>query len=268
MRNGLLLAIVLVLIGLTSCSKFTKLQKENDLEKKFEGAMAYYEEGEYLKASILFEELIPLVRGTNRSETVLYYHAKATYEDKDYILANYYFKNFVKTFPNSDYAEECAFLSSLCLVKESPNFSLDQSETKNAIDELQLFLDRYPQTEKKDTINIMVKDLRAKLEKKAYESARQYYHIRRYKSAVIALNNALKEYPDSRYREQMMYLIVASNYELAINSIESKKEERLLDTIESYNNFVDSYPESSQLREAEGWYDNALKALEDLRANN
>ncbi|NND93531.1 MAG: outer membrane protein assembly factor BamD [Flavobacteriales bacterium] len=268
MKNGVFIFFVFLLISLSSCSKFTKLQKENDLDKKYDGALEYYKEEEFLKASILLEELIPLVRGTNKSENVLYYHAKSTYNDRDFILANYYFKNFVKTFPNSQYAEECAFLSSLCLVRESPNFSLDQSDTKKAIDELQLFLDRYPQSDKKDSINVMVKDLRAKLEKKAYEGARQYYHIRRYKSAVIALKNALREYPDSRYREEMMYLIVASQYELAINSIESKKEERLLDTIESYNNFADSYSSSDYMKQAEDWYDNALKALETLRANN
>ena len=267
MKKTLFIGILLGVLGLTSCSKFTRLQKENDLDKKYEGALDYYDEEEYLKASILLEELIPLVRGTAKSENVLYYHAKATYMDSDFILANYYFNNFVKTFPNSQYAEECAFLSSLCMVKESPNYSLDQSETLNAIDGLQLFLDQYPTTNKKDTINSMIKDLRAKLELKAYEGARQYYHIRRYKSAVIALENALREYPDSRFREDMLYYIVAANYELATNSIDAKKEERLLDTIESYHNFADSYSSSEYLKQAEGWYDNALKALEELRAN-
>jgi len=252
-------------MALTSCSKFSKLQKENDLDKKYQGAIDYYNEGECLKSSILLEELIPLVRGTNKSEDVLYYHAKSSYCDQDYILANYYFKNFVKTFPNSDYAEECAFLSALCLYKESPNYSLDQGDTRKAIDEMQLFLDKYPSTAKKDSINLMVRDLRGKLERKAFEGAKQYYHVRRYRSAVIALDNALKEYPDSRYREEMMYLIIASNHDLAINSVDSKNEQRLLDTIESYHNFVDSYPESDFMRQASNQYDAAVKALELFR---
>lgn len=267
MKNTLFVYICLIILSTVSCSKFTKLQKENDLDKKYDGAVAYYEEGDCLKSTILFEELIPLVRGTNRSEMVLYYHAKSNYCDEDYILSNYYFKNFVKTFPNSQYAEECAYLSALCLYRESPQYSLDQGDTENAIQELQLFLDRYPNTAKKDTINNMMGELRSKLELKAFEGAKQYHHIRRYRSAVIALKNALKEYPDSRYREEMMYLVVASNYELAINSVESKKEERLLDTIESYHNFADSYGESKFLKEAENWFNNALRELEAIRKN-
>ncbi len=267
MKNSLFTFSIILILGCVSCSSFTKLQKENDLNKKYDGAIAYYNEGECLKSTILLEELIPLVRGTTRSEEVLYFHAKSNYCDEDYILSNYYFKNFVKTFPNSQYAEECSFLGAICLFKESPESSLDQGDTKKAIEELQLFLDKYPSTEKKDTINVMVRDLRSKLELKAYEGAKQYHHVRRYRSAVIALKNALKEYPDSRYREEMMYLVVASNYELAIKSIESKKEERLLDTIESYHNFADSYDESRFLKEAEGWYASALKELEDIRKN-
>lgn len=267
MKKQLLLALFLPILALSSCSKFTKLQKENDIAAKLKGADDYYNEGECLKSGILYEELIPHVKGTAQYEEVLYHHAKSSYCDEDYILSNYYFNNFVKTFPSSDYSEECAYLGALCLFKESPHYSLDQEDTRKAIDELQLFIDKYPTTDRKDTINYMVKGLRAKLELKAFEGAKQYHHIRRYKSAVIALDNALKEYPDSRYREQMMFLIVESNYELAINSIESKKEERLLATIESYHNFVDAYGESSELKKAQVWYDNAIKELEDLRAN-
>ena len=257
-----------LVFGLSACSKFSKLQKENDLDKKYAAALDYYNEGECLKSSILFEELIPLVRGTTKSEQVYYYHAKSTYCDKDYILGSYYFKNFVKTFPNSDYAEECSYLGAYCLYLESPNFSLDQGETKTAIAEMQLHLERFPKTTKKDTLNSLIRELREKLEVKEFEHAKQYYRTRRYKSAVIALENALKTYPDSRFREDMLFLIVESNYELAINSIESKKEERLLDTIESYHKFADSYGESLKLKEAERWYGNALAELERIREKN
>ncbi|MDA0714120.1 MAG: outer membrane protein assembly factor BamD [Bacteroidetes bacterium] len=260
------LFFTLCLVGLSSCSEFSKIQKENDLEKKFAKAVEYYNEGECLKSSILFEELISLVRGTSRGEEVYYYHAKSTYCDEDYILGSYYFKNFVKTFPNSQYAEECSYLGAYCLYLESPNYSLDQSDTRTAIAEMQLHLDRFPNTTKKDTINTLIRELREKLEVKEFEHARLYYRTKRYKSAVIALQNALKEYPDSRFREDMLFFIVESNYELAINSIESKKEERLLDTIESYHTFADAYGESPKLRQAEQWYGNAVAELERMKS--
>lgn len=264
MRKHLFFLPLLLLLGLASCSKFTRLQKENNIEKKLAGANAYYDEGECLKSAILYEELLPSVKGTAHYEEVLYKHAMSSYCDDDYILANYYFNNFVRTFPNSQYSEECSYLGAVCLYNESPEFGLDQADTRTAIDDLQLFLDKYPQTARKDTINHMMKKLRAKLEVKAFESAKQYHHTRRYKSAVIALENALKEYPDSQYREEMMLLIVESSYELAINSIPSKKEQRLLDTIESYHNFADAYGESGSIKKAQVWYDNAKKELEKL----
>lgn len=265
MKTHFYILILGVLLAMSSCSEFTRLQKENNIEKKLEGAHNYYKEGSCLKSGILFEELIPVLRGTARYEEVLYYHAKSSFCDEDYILANYYFDNFAKTFPTSQYAEEASFLSALCLYYESPQYSLDQADTRKAIDKMQIFVDRYPDTDKRDTINVMVKELRAKLEIKAYEVAKHYHQVRRYKSAVIALNNALREYPDSRFREDMMLLIVESNYELAINSVSSKKEERLLATIESYHNFADAYGESSDLRSAEKWYQDAVKELELIR---
>jgi len=210
----------------------------------------------------LLEDLIPLTRGTARSENIYYYYAQSVYCQNDYILAGYYFETFVKTFPNSAFAEECAFLTAMCKVKESPEPSLDQGQTLAAIDGMQLFVDRYPETEKKDTINFLVKEMRAKLEVKSFENAKLYHHIRRYKSAVIALENALREYPDSRYREEMSFLLLSSHFELATNSIESKKEQRLRDAVESYHNFVDNFENSDRLKEASNLYKGLIKQLD------
>lgn len=258
---------LLMFVSLAACSRFSRLQKENDLEKKFAGALEYYEEGDCLKSSILLEELIPLYRGTEKSEQVYYYHAKSTYCDKDYILANYYFKNFVKTFPQSTYAEECSYMAAYCLFLESPQYSLDQSDTEAAINALQLHLNDYPQTNKKDTINVLIADLRSKLERKSYEHAKQYHRTRRFKSAVIALENALNEYPDSRYREEMFFLLLSARFELAVNSIESKKKERLQNAIDTYHTFVDYFADSQYLKEAESLYDRVLSELEALNAS-
>ena len=239
--------------------------KSNDLEYKYGKAVEYYKEGDCLKAIPIFEELIALYRGTAKSEKIFYYFAKSHYCIKDYILAGYYFQQFTKTFPNSAYNEECAYLTAYCSYLESPNYSLDQGETKKALNDLQLFLELYPATNKIDTINSIIDELNFKLEKKAFENSRLYLQTEKYKAAAISLRNTLKEYPATQYREDIMFMIVEANYLLAINSISSKKRERLEETIESYHKFVDNFENSSRIRQAEQYYEGALRELDGYK---
>ena len=248
-------------VPLLSCSGYNKVLKSNNLEYKYGKAVEYYKDGDCLKALPILEELISLVRHQTKSEKVYYYYAKTHYCLKDYVLAGYYFKQFSKTFPTSKYAEECTYLSAYCSYLESPGFSLDQTPTKTALQEMQLFLELYPNTALKDSINDLMDELNYKLERKSFENSVLYFQTQRYKSAVIALNNTLKEYPNSEYREEIMYMIVESNYRLAINSIESKKQERLENTIESYHKFVDNFENSSKIKSAELFYTNAIEEL-------
>lgn len=263
LKQTVLLLVILTLI--TSCSGYNKVLKSNDLEYKYGKAVEYYKGDDCLKAIPIFEELIALYRGTAKSEKIFYYFAKSHYCIKDYILAGYYFQQFSKTFPNSQYAEECSYLSAYCAYLESPNYSLDQGETNKALNEMQLFLDLYPATEKVDTINVIIDELNYKLEKKAFETSKLYLQTEKYKAAVISLNNTLKEYPATEYREDIMFMIVEANYLLAINSISSKKRERLEETIESYHKFVDNFENSPKLRQAEQLYDGAVRELEGYK---
>jgi len=177
-------------------------------------------------------------------------------------LANYYLKTFAKSFPTSPRSEECLFLAAECSYNLSPGYTLDQSETRAAIDEYQLFLDRYPGSHLKDSATHRIDNLSFKLEKKKFEIARQYVTTMRYNAAVMVLSDFLKDYPASRYREEAMYLIVKSRYEHAIGSIESKKMDRLRLVSESFHTFANSFPESDWLRDAESYHRKALKELE------
>jgi outer membrane protein assembly factor BamD len=259
------LLFIFAIAALASCSKYSKLLKSTDVELKYTKAVEYYDAGDYAKALSLFDELGTLFRGTARSEAVHHYIANCHYHLKDYYFASYYYKNFAKTYPNSPLAEESLFKSAFCAYKNSPNPSLDQRDTNQAIDEFQLFLDKYPNTALKDSANKMIDELRLKLETKAYNSAKLYYQTENYKSAAIALNNLLREFPESKHAEEIEFLIVKSQYLLAINSIDSKKEERFTATIESYHKFVDHFKSSKYLKQAETYYANAVKELERMK---
>jgi outer membrane protein assembly factor BamD len=254
----------LIVVTAAGC-KHNKILKSNDLELKYSKAIEYYEDDDCYKALPLLEELIGLVRGTQRAEDVYYYYAQVHYCIGDYYLANYYFKNFSKTYSNSSRAEECLFLAAMCSYQLSPSYSLDQQDTRSAINDFQLYMDRYPESSRRDSCNVIVDNLRKKLELKAFEVARLYVKTERFKAATIALENILNDYPGTIYTEEALYLTVLANFEYAGRSIEAKKLERYEETTKSYYNFVAHFSESKWKKEAEQYFDRSLKNIDKLK---
>ena len=260
-----LFLISLLLVGLiTGCSEYQKVLKSTDLNLKLEKANEYYAKKNYYKALPLYEELVSIYRGTSTAEEVYYKYAYCEYYLMDLYLASYRFENFNKTFPNSKYREECTFMAAYCDYLMSPKSSLEQSSTYDAIRKLQLITEQYPNSKYADSSEVLLDELRFKLETKAFDNAYLYYKTEYYESAVTAFKNVLKRFPDTEYREEVMFGILKSNYKLAVNSIESKKQQRFKNTMAAYIKFADSFPESSYLRRAEEIYEEAKASLEEL----
>jgi len=205
-----------------------------------------------------------VVKGTDRAEEVYYYYTWSEYNMGDLLLSQYHFKNYTRQFPAGKHVEECYFMNALCFYLTSPNYKLDQASTKNAIKEFQSFIDIYPESPKLDTCNILIDKLRDKLEKKDYEIIRQYYKLSDWKASIVATKNYIKEYPSSNYNEEMYYMMINSYYLLAVNSIPSKKEERLNGAIENYVKFIDLYPKSLYLSRAENIYISCSRLKDNL----
>jgi len=243
------ITILLLSLIVFSCSDFNKLVKSENTEEKKIAAVQYYEKGEYLNAVTLLEDVLPFYKLSVEGEKLYYYYCKGNYFLGDYYLAAYYFRRFINLYPSSQYTEECQFLSAMCSVKNSPEYTLDQTETLNALDQLQIYIDMYPNSKRIDTANIIMDKLHFKLETKSFESAKLYYQTENYKAAVVAFDNMIVKYPSSVFKEDIYYYAVLSRYELAINSIESKKMERLDNTIKSYRKFVEEFPDSDKINE-------------------
>jgi outer membrane protein assembly factor BamD len=261
-----LLPAFIAVLALFGCSEYNKVLKSNDPEYKFQKALEYYNNGECFKALPIFDELVPILRGTQRSEEAYYYLAYSHYCTREYYLANFYFKSFVKNFPASKFAEESLFMTAMCSYKISPEHSLDQTQTKLAIDEFQLFMNRYPQSSLRDSCNNMIGTLRLKLETKAFEIAKQYLKTEKYKAAHLAFENLLRDYPETRFREEAMFLQVKSDYLYAANSTPAKMRERHEATVKSYLTFVASYPKSKWLRDAENFYAKSYDYLSSTKS--
>ncbi|MDP2423321.1 MAG: outer membrane protein assembly factor BamD, partial [Bacteroidales bacterium] len=206
-RKNVFIALVL-LLTVSSCSKYQRLVKSTDYEEKYQMAMVFYEQTDYYRALQLFDQLLPFYRGTDRAERLSYYYAYAHYHQRDYVLGSFYFKRFAKTFPRSQFAEECAFMSAYCQYLDSPKHSLDQTNTNEAIKELQLFINMYPQSGRIEECNRLIDNLRAKLELKDMEIARLYFKMENYTAAITAFKNVLKAFPETRFREEIMLSIL------------------------------------------------------------
>lgn len=236
------LSSLLLVLTLASCSEYQKALKSEDAGFKSKVAEQKYNDGKYKKALRLYEQIAPAYKGKPNAERVFYFYAKSYYETKQYYLAGYRFDSFVSSYPKSEKREEAAFLAAECYYRLSPTYSLDQGDTDKALSKLQSFIDRYPESEYLSKANEYVQDLNEKLEKKAFEIAKQYHLLADYRYeynvALKALENFIADYPGTKYKEEAMYYRLDSAYKMAINSVPKKKEERLNYAKSTYNNLI------------------------------
>lgn len=233
-----------------SCSSYQKLLKSTDNDLKFSKAIEYYENGKFLKTQQLLDQIQPFFRGTDKAEKIAYYSAYTYYKQKDYILGGYYFKTFANNFSSSTFAEEAAYMSAYCNYLESPRYSLDQTPSKEAIAALQVFKNQYPKSQRIAECDKLIDELNAKLEKKEISIAMMYYRMADYKAAIVTFKNVLKDYPDSEAKEEILFSMLQTKYDYALNSIQEKRQERLSDALATYDELIESFPTGNYTEKA------------------
>ncbi|GGH18996.1 outer membrane protein assembly factor BamD [Mucilaginibacter phyllosphaerae] len=243
--------MLLLIVTLGSCkSKYEKLKASNDNAKKYQEAVKFYNKKDYTKALGLFEDLVTRYRGRAEAEDLFYYYAYTNYRLKDYTSARFHFKTFADTYPSSPRAEECRFIAAYCFYLDSPIYSLDQENTTKAIESLQLFINLYPKSDRVTEASKLIQNLRDKLEQKAYANSKLYLTIGDYQSAVIAFNNTLRDYPDTKYAEELEFLTIRAQYQYAKVSFERKQPERFEQAMTYADQFTEKYPNSKFLKDA------------------
>jgi outer membrane protein assembly factor BamD len=259
---GVLFAVASVF--LSGCGEYEKLLKSRDFQKKYDMGVQLYEDGEFAKAGTLFDQTANIFRGTTKADTVKYYQAKSYYGQRDYMMAGYYFNELSATYASSVFLEESDFMVGYCYYKQSPRAELDQQTTYKTITAMQMFMVKYPTSERVTECQGIILEMSDKLVEKSFISARLYYDLGYYKSAILALRNSLMEYPDTGYREELLFLILKSTYLLADGSVPSKQRERFQATVDEYYSFIGEFPEGSHSREAKRMYEASNKYLENL----
>ena len=244
LKMSLVYFVVIVGTLVVSCSDYQKLLNGDDTSEKYKQAEIYFNNGEYRKANRLLEQIIPKYRGKPQAQRIIFFFAESYFKTKSYLLAAYQYENFVKSYPKSDRIQEASFKAAKSYYFQSPKFSLDQEDTFTAIEKLQIFINLYPNSEYAEEANQMIAELQEKLEKKEFEIAKQYYTIRDYRAAIKSNEIFIASFPGTKFREEALYTKFIASFEIAINSIDSKKTERLEELQQQYNVILRYYPET------------------------
>ncbi len=237
-------------VFLSSCSKYQQVLRSDDTGKKYAMSDSLYNRGKYKKALVLMENIVPAYRGKPQAERLMFMYANTFYVLEDYYLAGYQFERFETSYPKSDSVEVASFRSARSYYELSPVFTLDQKDTYTALEKLQSFVNKYPNTDYREDANTMVSELRGKLEKKDFEVAAQYLRIADYKAAIEAFDNFISDHPGSELRKDAFYGRMEAAYILATRSIQSLVKERLLKAKGYYNAFIKYYKNSDLMQDA------------------
>lgn len=245
------LYLIIAVVTLASCSEYQKALKSEDTKVKYELAERLYNEKKFKKSSRLFEQIVPKYRGKPQGERVTFLYGRTLFEIEQYIVSGYQFERFVRSYPKSDSIQVASFYEAKSYYMQSPRYSIDQRETVTAINKLQGFINSYPDSEMLGQANEMVDELTTKIEKKAYEIAKQYNTIADFKASIKATENFLSDFPGTKFREDAMYLKLNATYNLAMRSFQSLMEERFNDAASAYKTLVKFYPETQYKEEAD-----------------
>ncbi len=255
----------------SSCSDFNKVLKSADYDFKYEYAKKSFENKKYYRSYTILEELVPVYKGTEKAEESLYLLAQSYFGSKDYVTAAQYFTSYYNTYPKGQFAELSRFYSAYSFYLDSPDPRLDQTQNYKAINEIQMFLEYFPQSEKAAEAQKMMFELQEKLAYKEYLNAKLYFDMgtlkmsntpeNNYLSCVIVVQNALKDYPFTKYKEDFYLLMLKAKYEQAVNSIQEKRADRYRDVIDEFYSYKNEFPEGKYMKEAKSMLEHAQKVV-------
>ena len=271
MRKVTFFVLLTAMSVLAACSNYSELLKSSDIGYKYEAAKEYYANGQYNRASQLLQTIITTLKGSDKGQESLYLFGLCNYYSGNYETAAAIFRKYYQTYPKGLYTEEAHFYAGLSLMEEAPDPKLDQTPTYEAVTEFQNFIELYPYSSWREQAVQHIFTLQDQLVEKEYLSAKLYYELgdyfgncsndggSNYQACVITAENAIRDYPYTKLREDFAILILKAKFELASRSVEEKKEERYHNAIDEYYGFTNEYPESKFMKEAERLYKQAMK---------
>lgn len=244
----ILFFLLVTVVVAPGCTQYSRLMKKGTPEEKYAAGLKYFEKKDYLRAAPIFEELIGTYRQKKEAQEVYLLYAYCQFYMDEYGSAAYHFKNFAETYSFHPKREEAAFMAAKCEYHRSLPHELDQTNTKNAIGRLQLFVNQYPDGKYVEECNQLMDELRHKLHEKTYRNAMLFLNIGDYKAAMVALSSGVSLYPDIPWKEEMTLAAVKAAFLYAENSVESMQPERYQKALDMLKSYQEEYRDSGELK--------------------
>lgn len=261
-KSGFLLLII-ALVGL-SCARKDLIKPGDTLPQAFGKASNLFENGKYGDAVQAFETVIRIGRGTEYAKDAQFLLAESYFNDERYLLAASEYERFQTLYPNSPRREEVDFKNAYCYYELSPRFKLSQQYTHTAIEKFRLFNSRYPDSERVQESAEYITELRSKLARKLYNAADLYMRTDRYEAAIIYYDLTIDRYPETEWAERALVNEINAYVIYADNSVSARQRERYTKAVDSYEKFLQLFPESDLRSRAEDYVDEARVALAEL----
>jgi outer membrane protein assembly factor BamD len=194
-------AILLFLWGCGSSVDIGSL----DPQQRLQHAIALYNDEDYEDSVNEFEALLLQYPGSSIVDDAQYYLGLTKYQRGEYILSAYEFSKLIRSMPASDFVADAQFMLAESYYELSPNYNLDQSYTKKAIEEYQAFIDFFPLNEKVSQAEEKIKELNIKLAKKDFNIAIIYIKLDYYSAAMKYFDNVVDTYHDTEFAPLALY---------------------------------------------------------------
>ncbi|MDZ7680314.1 MAG: outer membrane protein assembly factor BamD [Fodinibius sp.] len=256
--------LFLILFVFSSCKNEALIKPGDSLQTAYEKAIQLYESERYSDAADAFETVIEIGRGTDYGQQAQYYLAQSYFNNERYLLAASEYERYISLYPQGQNRQDVQFKEAYCYYQLSPRYKLDQSYTRQAIEKFRLFNSRYPESAQTQEASQYISEMRSKLAKKLYYSADLYMRTDQYEAAIIYYDLTIDNYPETNWAQRALVDEIQAYNTYASRSVQSKQQQRYQKAVDTYEKFVQLFPNGEYRQQAEAYVDEARSALAAL----
>lgn len=183
---------------------------EGDVDERYASGVARFENKKWSRAADDFNWVVLNNPAGNLAAEAQYYYAECIFQQELYVEAQLEFERLLRRWPGTEHRDVARYRIVQSLVAQSPNFYYDQQATVDAIEELQAFIDDFPDSDHREEAAQSIGELRLKIANKYYETARLYLKWDQSPAARLYLEMILSQYYDTPYADKARVAMVIS----------------------------------------------------------
>ncbi len=258
--------LVLATIVLIGCAGSGRVRYDTP-EEAYRKGLELYEKGNYDRAAEYFRGTFDFGRTHEYAADAQLYLARSHKEAGDYLLAANEYNRFIQLYRRDPRVAAAQYEYAMTYYERSPGYQLDQSPTKRAIEQFQLFIDRNPNHELVPDAEARINELREKLAHKRFESAALYARRGLHEAAALTYASVFDEYPGTRWADDALAAAFENYVAFANQSVITRQPERLDGAIKNYERLRDIFPNSPHVGRLEGSYRASVARRERLQVS-